>query len=145
MIRRPPRATRTDTPFPYTTLFRSDDDMHLGPRCRRPRHGAAATQYLIVGMGRDHRDPSGVERQRHRLFPQNGVEFRRLVRTAPLRDGKGGGLAAEDRKSVVEGKSVSVSVDLGGRGIIKKKNRERHVDQSHMKIKDRVYDNRRCK
>src|SRR3546814_1080822 len=73
MIRRPPRATRTDTPFPYTTLFRSDDDMHLGPRCRRPRHGAAATQYLIVGMGRDHRDPSGVERQRHRLFPQNGV------------------------------------------------------------------------
>src|SRR3546814_14419399 len=24
MIRRPPRATRTDTLFPYTTLFRSD-------------------------------------------------------------------------------------------------------------------------
>src|SRR3546814_10044099 len=24
MIRRPPRATRTDTRFPYTTLFRSD-------------------------------------------------------------------------------------------------------------------------
>src|SRR3546814_20202820 len=23
MIRRPPRSTRTDTPFPYTTLFRS--------------------------------------------------------------------------------------------------------------------------
>src|SRR3546814_3132460 len=23
MLRRPPRATRTDTPFPYTTLFRS--------------------------------------------------------------------------------------------------------------------------
>src|SRR3546814_7371473 len=26
MIRRPPRATRTDTPFPYTTLCRSGDD-----------------------------------------------------------------------------------------------------------------------
>src|SRR3546814_14559600 len=25
MLRRPPRSTRTDTPFPYTTLFRSDD------------------------------------------------------------------------------------------------------------------------
>src|SRR3546814_12021704 len=25
MIRRPPRSTRTDTPFPYTTLFRSLD------------------------------------------------------------------------------------------------------------------------
>src|SRR3546814_6985179 len=25
MLRRPPRSTRTDTPFPYTTLFRSPD------------------------------------------------------------------------------------------------------------------------
>src|SRR3546814_6279956 len=28
MIRRPPRSTRTDTLFPYTTLFRSDLDRH---------------------------------------------------------------------------------------------------------------------
>src|SRR3546814_1099993 len=38
MIRRPPRSTRTDTLFPYTTLFRS-----LDPDRRRPvralRHG----------------------------------------------------------------------------------------------------------
>src|SRR3546814_4939470 len=27
MIRRPPRSTRTDTLFPYTTLFRSPPDM----------------------------------------------------------------------------------------------------------------------
>src|SRR3546814_7867678 len=33
MIRRPPRSTRTDTPFPYTTLFRSDR-----PRLDRFRH-----------------------------------------------------------------------------------------------------------
>src|SRR3546814_10504467 len=32
MIRRPPRSTRTDTLFPYTTLFRSSS-----PSCRR--HG----------------------------------------------------------------------------------------------------------
>src|SRR3546814_3280071 len=32
MIRRPPRSTRTDTLFPYTTLFRS-------LRQREPRHG----------------------------------------------------------------------------------------------------------
>src|SRR3546814_20726001 len=36
MIRRPPRSTRTDTLFPYTTLFRSDADFaaqwgDLGP------------------------------------------------------------------------------------------------------------------
>src|SRR3546814_8740329 len=33
MIRRPPRSTRTDTLFPYTTLFRSCSDS----RCRRAR------------------------------------------------------------------------------------------------------------
>src|SRR3546814_1901499 len=55
MIRRPPRSTRTDTLFPYTTLFRSSDTMdgpfvficpagcwrHCGPRAgrRQPRAG----------------------------------------------------------------------------------------------------------
>src|SRR3546814_16143272 len=34
MIRRPPRSTRTDTLFPYTTLFRSDDGP-TRPACRR--------------------------------------------------------------------------------------------------------------
>src|SRR3546814_3460855 len=34
MIRRPPRSTRTDTLFPYTTLFRSHDAVivHIGFR-----------------------------------------------------------------------------------------------------------------
>src|SRR3546814_7737948 len=37
MIRRPPRSTRTDTLFPYTTLFRSNQDLSPvdGLRCRR--------------------------------------------------------------------------------------------------------------
>src|SRR3546814_19967928 len=36
MIRRPPRSTRTDTLFPYTTLFRSDAgrDLAVVDRCR---------------------------------------------------------------------------------------------------------------
>src|SRR3546814_19711871 len=38
MIRRPPRSTRTDTLFPYTTLFRSDD---LSP-FNDPAHDPAA-------------------------------------------------------------------------------------------------------
>src|SRR3546814_10641612 len=29
MVRRPPRSTRTDTLFPYTTLFRSSDFVHF--------------------------------------------------------------------------------------------------------------------
>src|SRR3546814_10565491 len=31
MIRRPPRSTRTDTLFPYTTLFRSDGEHETCP------------------------------------------------------------------------------------------------------------------
>src|SRR3546814_20648497 len=43
MIRRPPRSTRTDTLFPYTTLFRSEEDsaepvVRKGPAA----HGAVA-------------------------------------------------------------------------------------------------------
>src|SRR3546814_13848470 len=37
MIRRPPRSTRTDTLFPYTTLFRSGRG-EVGPHRRRLRH-----------------------------------------------------------------------------------------------------------
>src|SRR3546814_11813404 len=37
MIRRPPRSTRTDTLFPYTTLFKQADGTNLGHRQRRFR------------------------------------------------------------------------------------------------------------
>src|SRR3546814_5572282 len=37
MIRRPPRSTRTDTLFPYTTLFRSrDKKCRVSPETKRP-------------------------------------------------------------------------------------------------------------
>src|SRR3546814_13627752 len=39
MIRRPPRSTRTDTLFPYTTLFRSDGAVGLTPAHAEPRDG----------------------------------------------------------------------------------------------------------
>src|SRR3546814_13624672 len=45
MIRRPPRSTRTDTLFPYTTLFRSDGqketEAHAKDKDRNPQplHG----------------------------------------------------------------------------------------------------------
>src|SRR3546814_10501789 len=51
MIRRPPRSTRTDTLFPYTTLFRSDRlpaarrerrDRGRGGAAHRPRAGSGA-------------------------------------------------------------------------------------------------------
>src|SRR3546814_9572006 len=43
MIRRPPRSTRTDTLFPYTTLFRSDQG---------GRPGEAGRTWLWAGCGR---------------------------------------------------------------------------------------------
>src|SRR3546814_4277550 len=38
MIRRPPRSKRTDTLFPYTTLFRSTDRGRGGRKALPPRH-----------------------------------------------------------------------------------------------------------
>src|SRR3546814_5307585 len=53
MIRRPPRSTRTDTLFPYTTLFRS-----WGHRTRarggRGRTGQCPQARLLRGGGRPH-------------------------------------------------------------------------------------------
>src|SRR3546814_10873898 len=48
MIRRPPRSTRTDTLFPYTTLFRSDPD-----RSGAVAAGAVRRADLCPGSGSD--------------------------------------------------------------------------------------------
>src|SRR3546814_10925498 len=50
MIRRPPRSTRTDTLFPYTTLFRSAVDDRR--RNRAGVHDEAGRQHLRAGIGR---------------------------------------------------------------------------------------------
>src|SRR3546814_14331621 len=64
MIRRPPRSTRTDTRFPYTTLFRS------GGRARRGTAGGAARPALPCRHA-DHADPcladAGADRKSTRL------------------------------------------------------------------------------
>src|SRR3546814_19692772 len=67
MIRRPPRSTRTDTLFPYTTLFRSDERDRLLDRISAQAgvdislddRGAAtlrvaATGDMLVGNGEVH-------------------------------------------------------------------------------------------
>src|SRR3546814_8189954 len=54
MIRRPPRSTRTDTLFPYTTLFRSTTQtVWVAPSLRISRHAIqggrrrSARQYVV--------------------------------------------------------------------------------------------------
>src|SRR3546814_14992895 len=52
MIRRPPRSTRTDTLFPYTTLFRSQLDQRVGEaRDRGPRHSRSRGYLRIAEPG----------------------------------------------------------------------------------------------
>src|SRR3546814_13009047 len=127
MILRPPRSTRTDTLFTYTTLFRSllrhrpfqADQRHPWPRHRRP--------------GAEIRGGTVVEGEQ-RPMPC-GAPWRRGIRHAvPRQDGgrslRGGGRRAagsvhpqpgQGRKRVGSGKSVSVRVELGGRRSSKKK------------------------
>src|SRR3546814_6140480 len=58
MLMRPPRATRTDTLFPYTTPFRSDDGGHIAYPCgadrpaRRRREDRRPLPRPAVGAGR---------------------------------------------------------------------------------------------
>src|SRR3546814_8101815 len=47
MIRRPPRSTRTDTLFPYTTLFRSPS----GSKIRRGTSGNPVTVDICSSLG----------------------------------------------------------------------------------------------
>src|SRR3546814_12435782 len=56
MLRRPPRSTRTDTLFPYTTLFRSyREKAGRIEACRAARTAAGASidpgRWLVSGFG----------------------------------------------------------------------------------------------
>src|SRR3546814_14172051 len=63
MIRRPPRSTRTDTLFPYTTLFRSALPARAGdlalPDIANVRVGDAGRQDAVVGADVDRADDAG--------------------------------------------------------------------------------------
>src|SRR3546814_8685121 len=50
MIRRPPRSTRTDTLFPYTTLFRSRLFQHGRRRGSELRLDPRACQSVVAAM-----------------------------------------------------------------------------------------------
>src|SRR3546814_13764295 len=146
MIRRPPRSTRTDTLFPYTTLFRSIDLLHVAvPESGGEVAGVIATEGFRpaairarIALGQDARPCLQVRTRLERLFV--GIEAV-LVEVLPVdlcqahgkvvaalfehatscqRFGQRFRLADKgpDRNSVVSGKRVSVRVDLGGRGII---------------------------
>src|SRR3546814_6538809 len=86
MIRRPPRSTRTDTLFPYTTLFRSHDrsllwdsyGMVMLPHGNYPILDALMDVYLKRG------DPEGLitlfERHLERRSEEHTSELQSLMR-----------------------------------------------------------------
>src|SRR3546814_18319434 len=121
MIRRPPRSTRTDTLFPYTTLFRSWRRAVLAAT-RRAANAYAETRshhHRWRARRESTSSASDVDSQ-HRESRADLEHPRVLPRLGQLAAG-GQTRSRADRKSVVEGKSVSVRGDRGGRRIIKKK------------------------
>src|SRR3546814_18328441 len=140
MIRRPPRSTRTDTLFPYTTLFRSpflSPAGEAGERATAARNAAANRPVLgqfsmaspspIAADRKGEKTPDRrivrrierrVVRRRHEYLIGLRIEY---VEGANRDVGDARDLdAAGDRKSGVWGKSGSVRVALGGRRFIKK-------------------------
>src|SRR3546814_3304500 len=88
MIRRPPRSTRTDTLFPYTTLFRSHIQQHwrftVADDASRLHHPCGAERGGADGDGRDRRDAApvggaGGRGRRDRGF-RPGLEGRRALK-----------------------------------------------------------------
>src|SRR3546814_18147729 len=72
MIRRPPRSTRTDTLFPYTTLFRSEIRDCLVAIVSRP-----VAHAITIGLP----PPDALA-----VHARVGDDFRRVVRPAPAAD-----------------------------------------------------------
>src|SRR3546814_5898662 len=69
MIRRPPRSTRTDTLFPYTTLFRSS----LGDLKRMPAH-------KLLEIAEQLSISEGVARARKQRSEEHTSELQSLMR-----------------------------------------------------------------
>src|SRR3546814_1860504 len=77
MIRRPPRSTRTDTLFPYTTLFRSIAQLRLVA----PRIFSAADQEKTEQHPRDHLNPGVKTRaKKPRRSEEHTSELQSLMR-----------------------------------------------------------------
>src|SRR3546814_15858038 len=85
-----------------------------------PALAARRTDTGDVGRGRGGRERHGGEKEQRSLHAASPLTLPASSRrSAPSSNGR----ASRDRKRVVEGKRVSVRVELGGRRISKKKNK----------------------
>src|SRR3546814_2916745 len=114
MIRRPPRSTRTDTLFPYTTLFRSWieanfketqlRDMHIAQKAEIEIDAYDSRHYPaeVIGIG------AGTGSQFSVLPAQNATgNWIKVVQRVPVRLK----LLETPKQPLVAGLSVNVTVD----------------------------------
>src|SRR3546814_19008558 len=95
MIRRPPRSTRTDTLFPYTTLFRSPESGRNGWRLTHGPGRAARAHHPRMLRCRAAAPAAARDLAAHRSaeidgLPQHRDPDRSGVRAEERRVGKGG-------------------------------------------------------
>src|SRR3546814_1751513 len=107
MIRRPPRSTRTDTLFPYTTLFRSV--------CRAAPAGLSAGECLLQ-RGADRPGAAVL------LLSPEGRDFRCC--RCPARDGRPDGRSEEHTSELQSLMRISYAVFC-----LKKKKRNNTIHQ----------------
>src|SRR3546814_7955406 len=82
MIRRPPRSTRTDTLFPYTTLFRSErrcDPRGSTAPGRNRKHGRGRLQHAD-GNRRGRHDCHAEALPQHHRSEEHTSELQSLMR-----------------------------------------------------------------
>src|SRR3546814_7786410 len=87
MIRRPPRSTRTDTLFPYTTLFRS------------PKEERCFDKLSTNGWEVRHESAPPRSQHRHPLPRRRAAELRPVRREKPARARRAAGDRAHHRRA----------------------------------------------
>src|SRR3546814_14045868 len=114
MIRRPPRSTRTDTLFPYTTLFRSLNptfrDMSLSSaKAIRPRVAA-----LIGSMVTAIRSDTAIGDAEKELLQVASVPLYKIL---TVQAAYGRGMATDDRDTLAEITSIDLIYAVPDRNV----------------------------
>src|SRR3546814_7182138 len=113
MIRRPPRSTRTDTLFPYTTLFRSVGGLSLYHACRC-LWAVGGEAFVRSGQDRGAQPQGGGAAQRGRDRPDE---------EEPGHGGNGGG---QDRR---QGQALRQAGRQDGRSRSEEQRLEEHKSE----------------
>src|SRR3546814_11044961 len=127
MIRRPPRSTRTDTLFPYTTLFRSDihepivacpndpDDVKTLSEVAGAKIDEVFIGSCMTNIGHFRAASKLLEGKRDIPVKLWVAPPTKMDATQLTEEGHYGVFGTSDRKHGVEGTSGDVREELGGR------------------------------